>query len=73
MTTNELHDILDDETRKISKEELKEIIYQLKNDAWNSMYVTSHRTNKQACYKNGYYSGEQNAFYIVLDLLEHLQ
>lgn len=73
MTTNELHDILDDENKKLSLNELREVIYQLKNDVINEAYKYSGRTNKQACYEYGYYLGEQNAFYLVLDLLEHLE
>ena len=73
MTTNELHDILDDENRKLSLNELREVIYQLKTDVINKAYEYSGRTNKQACYKYGFYMGEQNAFYLVLDLLEHLE
>lgn len=33
MTTNELHEILDDENRKLTADELKEVVYQLKCDA----------------------------------------
>lgn len=73
MTTKELHDILDNEDRKLSPSELKAIIYQLKNDVLHEAYEYSARTNKMACYKYGYYMGEQNAFYLVLDLLEHLK
>ena len=73
MTTKELHDVLDDENRKLSSSELKEIVYQLKNDVLHKAYEYSARTNKMACYKYGYYMGEQNAFYLVLDLLEHLE
>ena len=73
MTTNELHDILDDENRKLSLNELREVIYQLKTDVINKAYEYSGRTNMEACYKHGFYTGEQNAFYLVLDLLEHLE
>ena len=32
MTTAELHEILDDENRKLTADELKEVVYQLKQD-----------------------------------------
>ena len=73
MTTNELHEILDDEDCKLCIDEIREIIYQLKNDVVNEAYKYGTRQNKMAHYKYGYYMGEQNAFYLVLDLLEHLK
>lgn len=73
MTTIELHDILDDPNRKLSLDEIRKVIYQLKNDVVNEAYQYAPRTNKMAHYKYGYYMGEQNAFYLVLDLLEHLK
>lgn len=73
MTTNQLHDILDDENRKLTIEEIEEVIYQLKNDVINEAYQYTARKNDIAIYKYGYYMGEQNAFYLVLDLLKHLE
>ena len=35
MTTNELHEILDDENRKLTADELKEVVYQLKQDSYD--------------------------------------
>lgn len=67
MTFTELHKILDDENRKLSLDELKQVIYELKQDAFNEL-IRSEIGGMQ--YK--WYEGEQNAFQIVLDLLEHL-
>lgn len=36
--TNELHEILDDENRKLTADELKEVVYQLKQDCWYEYY-----------------------------------
>ena len=70
MTTAELHEILDDENRKLTVDELKEVVYQLKCDAFNE-------ATKRICNLEGYsyrfYNGEVNAFQICLDLLEHLK
>lgn len=67
MTFEELHKILDDETRKISPSELQNILYELKQDCLHeqvNLDPTAHNYR--------FYDGEQNAFYICLDLLEHL-
>ena len=70
MTTAELHEILDDENRKLTADELKEVVYQLKQDCFNEQhkYIMSKNVEKEK-----YYAGEVNAFYICLDLLEHLK
>lgn len=75
MTFDELHEILDNEDRKLSKAELEEVIYQLKQDALNEFMRVPETTHKnlQNLRKIGFYDGEQNAFQIVLDLLEHLE
>jgi hypothetical protein len=70
MTTNELHVILDDENKTITPQELNQIIYELKNDCLAKADETLDVDNP-GTYK--YYSGEANAFQIVLDLLDHLQ
>lgn len=67
MTTAELHKILDDENRKLSLDKLKQVIYEMKQDAFNEMCKS-----KLASRNCIWYEGEQNAFQIVLDLLEHL-
>lgn len=70
MTTAELHEILDDENRKLTAEGLKAVIYKLKQDTFNE-------SNKidilDDIYGKAFYSGESNAFQICLDLLEHLE
>ena len=67
MTTAELHEILDDENRKLTADELKEVVYQLKQDTFE---IAFHSDNY---YIGRYYAGETNAFQICLDLLEHLK
>lgn len=65
MTNGELHDILDDENKKISLKEYQDIIYQLINDC-----VTEDTWNTaQMSFNNG----QVNAFYIALDLSEHIE
>lgn len=70
MTTAELHEILDDENRKLTADGLKAVIYKLKQDTFNE-------SNKidilDDIYGKAFYSGESNAFQICLDLLEHLK
>lgn len=68
MTTTELHEILDNKDRKLSVAELKHIIYEMKKDS----YSVFEKYNP-LYWKHHYYNGEQNAFQIVLDLLEHLE
>jgi hypothetical protein len=67
MTTEELHEILDDEDRKLTVSELQEVIYKLKNDCLDKFNKATAKRDE------GFYIGEQNAFQICLDLLEHLQ
>lgn len=68
MTTQELHKILDDKNRVLTKSELEQVIYELKEDCFNEQ-------RKYDCDKPDYqfYCGEINAFHICLDLLEHLE
>jgi len=68
MTTSELHELLDDENKKISLKEFREILHQLKNDCGEEM-CKSDILN----WEYRYYCGEQNAFYIALDLSEHIE
>ena len=72
MTTNELHEILDDESKKITVKELCQIVYELKKDTFEEYYKEYDLKNANN-YKLAFYDGESNAFQIVLDLLEHLQ
>lgn len=70
MTTEELHEILDDENRKLTADELKEVVYQLKQDCYTNHCKCSLSNDVNNAY---FYAGEVNAFYICLDLLEHLK
>ena len=69
MTFEQLHEILDDEKRKVSKKELAQIIYELKQDCFDEIYNNENLTNLQ----EQFYFGESNAFQICLDLIEHLE
>lgn len=80
MTTADLHKILDDENRRLSLDELKQVIYELKQDCAQEEnkliddYLNDTIKDDEYYHRNaGSYSGEQNAFQIALDLLEHLQ
>lgn len=68
MTKEELHEILDDEDRKISLKELENIIYKLKEDCFEQIYKLKDCSDIRV----QFYTGEVNAFYLVLDLLEHI-
>jgi hypothetical protein len=70
MTAAELHEILDDENRKLTADELKEVIYQLKQDTFEEYGEALEVENLHI---SQYYCGETNAFQICLDLLEHLK
>lgn len=74
MTFAELHKILDNENRKLTVSELKQVVYELKQDVFNEFVKTLERKSldRQDIRNIGFYDGEQNAFQIVLDLLEHL-
>lgn len=69
MTFEQLHEILDDEKRKVSKKELAQIIYELRQDCFDEIYNNENLTNLQ----ERFYFGESNAFQICLDLIEHLE
>lgn len=79
MTFSELHEILDNEQRKLSPAELRQVIYELKQDCFeqtNKLLIETANgeiEREDYLHKNGFYNGEQNAFQIVLDLLEHLK
>ena len=70
MTTAELHEILDDENRKLTVEGLKAVIYKLKQDTFTESIKIDILDD---IYGKAFYSGESNAFQICLDLLEHLK
>lgn len=69
MTFEQLHEILDDKKRKVSKVELAQIIYELRQDCFDEIYNNENLTNLQ----ERFYLGESNAFQICLDLIEHLE
>lgn len=68
MTFTDLHKILDDENRKLSLDELKQVIYEMKQDSLNKCFDGKNSIT-EALITNG----KINAFQIVLDLLEHLK
>lgn len=69
MTTAELHQILDDENKKITLKEYQEILFQLKRDTIEEQ-VKYIRGNDL---KYSWYNGEMNAFGLALDLSEHIK
>lgn len=77
MTTAELHKILDDENCKLSLAELKQVIYEMKQDCFKETAILLDDYSNKRCgerhyiHTNAWYMGEKNAFQIVLDLLEH--
>lgn len=75
MTFEQLHEILDNEERKLSKAELEQTIYELKQDAFNELRkaLETKSNTRFEIRKIGFYDGEQNAFHIILRLLEHLK
>lgn len=76
MTVAELHAILDNKDRVLSFKELCDIIYELKQDVYTELCKATLSNSTriiETARKIGFYDGEQNAFQIVLDLLEHCQ
>ena len=67
MIIAELHQILDDGTKKISLKELREIIHELKGDC---IYMMSKSVKLSV---RSFYSGEANALDLALKLLEHVE
>ena len=63
MTKEELHKILDDDSKKISLSEFREIIFEMIDDC----------TREASGYSLQYYQGEINEFYLALDLSEHIK
>ena len=56
MTTAELHEILDDENRKLTADELKEVVYQLKQDCWEEYHKENSKDDANN-YKLANYTG----------------
>ena len=67
MTNGELHDILDDENKKISLKEFRNVIYKVINSCASELGKEKNIMARQ------FYNGEINAFYIALDLSEHIE
>ena len=70
MTTAELYEILDDEKRKLTADELKEVVYQLKQDVFEKY---SEALEHENLHISQFYLGEAKSFELCLDLLEHLK
>ena len=66
MTANKLHEILESES-KLTLQEVKEIIWELKNDCVGA------GGEELSHFEAGYYSGEINMAYICLDLLSKME
>lgn len=70
MTFEQLHEILDNPSKKLTKTELCQVLYELKQDCTNE----GRRVfDQDDAHKYQYYMGMVNAFYICLALLEHLE
>lgn len=70
MTVAELHEILDNENKKISLKEYKEILFQLKWDVQNEICKLTKEDVTHPKLK--WYYGEMNGFQLALDLSEHI-
>ena len=70
MTPAELQKILQSD-EKLSVEQVKEIIWQLKNDCLEQQNKLFDKVLEKNKFNRdyGFYDGETNAFYICLDLL----
>ena len=71
MTTAELHQILDDENKKITLKEYQEILYQLNWDVQSKICKLTKEDVSHPEIK--WYNGEMNAFQVALDLSEHIK
>ena len=71
MTVAELHEILDDENRKITLKEFQEILYQLKWDVQDEICKLTKEDMTQPILK--WYNGEMNGFQLAWDLSEHIK
>lgn len=70
MTTEKLHEILDDENRELTVDELQQVLYELKTDCFKQYCEMFEANNIK---ESQFYLGEQNAFQIALDLMEHIK
>lgn len=71
MTTAELHQILDDENKKITLKEYQEILYQLKWDVCDEICKLTEEDISHPKIK--WYNGEMNGFQLALSLSEHIK
>lgn len=69
MTVVELHQILDDENKKITLKEYQEILFKLK---WDAVSEVSKLPIEQMN-RFSWYNGEVNGFQLALDLSEHIK
>lgn len=67
-TTTELHQILDDENKKITLKEYQEILFDLK---WDTIEKASKVPVGQISAFQ-WYNGEMNGFQLALSLSEHI-
>ena len=72
MTTAELQRILQSD-EKLSTNEIIEIIGELRDDCFDKIYSIPLSDNPRDRYEYGFYTGEENAFDIVLTLLSKLE
>lgn len=71
MTTAELHQILDDENKKITLKEYQEILYQLNWDVQSEICKLTKEDITHPEIK--WYNGEMNGFQLALSLSEHIK
>lgn len=67
MTFEKLHLILDNPDSKLTLDEFKQVLYELKNDCIHEQSEIEPTTDSFQ-----FYAGEANAFMIALDLAEHI-
>lgn len=82
MIQSDLHKILDDKNRELSITELKQIIFELKQESFvlSEEAIAEYRKIRKETEKNEqmafmarykFHDGEKNAFKICLDLIDH--
>lgn len=70
MTVAELHEILDDENKKITLKEYQDILFQLKHDCTQQIVDWDYDITSK---EYQWYCGEMNGFQLALDLSEHIK
>ena len=71
MTVEELHQILDDENKKITLKEYQEILYELNWDVQSEICKLTKEDITHPEIK--WYNGEMNGFQLALSLSEHIK